>query len=169
MNRPYTWLLEKKMEDVFSIYVDQLKEGKERIIDEILPPDFIEVKDLDLSFDDPVHVKGKSYLAETELVIHWDVETKATMPCAICNEPVKTPLRIEGCYYSEPLDTITSGIFSFRDLLRETILLETPLVVECQGNCPKRLDYQQFLKNPSEQETQEEEGFRPFVDLDWKQ
>ena len=69
---------------------------------------------------------------------------------------------------SGPCSAFSSGIFSFKDLLRETILLETPLVAECEGKCPKRLDYQQFLKNPSEQETQEE-GFRPFVDLDWKQ
>jgi uncharacterized metal-binding protein YceD (DUF177 family) len=157
------------MDDLFKIYVEQLREGRERLIEETLDPEFLDVNEEDLAFVEPVEVTGSAYLAEQELVIHWDAHTEALIPCAICNEPVEVPVEVNNFYFSEPLSEIKTGIYSFKDLLRETILVETPLFAECAGSCPKREEYKQFLKDPSDQPSIEEEGYNPFVDLDWKQ
>lgn len=156
------------MDDLFKVYVEQLREGHEEKIDEKLDPAFLDVQESDLIFDKPVELEGVVYLAEYELVFHWDIRTEAKMPCAICNEPVKVPIHIQNFYYSEPVREIKTGVYNFKDLLRETILLEVPPFTECHdGQCPKRQEYQKYLKESSDQPS-DEEGYHPFADLDWK-
>lgn len=157
------------MHDEFKIYVEQLREGRERKFHEILPPDFLEMQEPDLSFKKPVVLEGVAYLAENELIIHWDVKTEALIPCSICNEPVSVPIHVQNFYYSEPLADIKTGIYYFKDLLRETILLEVPPFTECQdGQCPKRQEYAKYLKESSSPQPDQDEGYQPFADLDWK-
>lgn len=155
------------MDDVFKIYIEQLREGHEEKIDEMLDPGFLDIQEPDLVFDKPVKLEGVAYLAEHELVLHWDIRTEALVPCSICNEPVRVPIHIQNFYYSEPTEEIKSGVYNFKDLLRETILLEVPAFAECSGGkCPKRQEYQKYLKessNPSD-----ENGYHPFADFDWK-
>lgn len=155
------------MDDVFKIFVEQLRDGKKQDFDEVLDPAFLEINEEDLVFEEPVSLKGCTYLAENELLIKWTIKTKARMLCAICNKPVEVPLTIEDAYFSEPLSEIKTGVFSFKELLRETILLEVPLIAECEGFCPRRAEYTEFLKDPSKPES-EEEGYHPFKNLDWK-
>ncbi len=156
------------MDDVFKIYVEQLRDGHEEKIQEKLAPDFLDLHEPDLAFDQPVELEGVAYLAEHELVFHWNIKTEAVVPCSICNEPVKIPIHIQNFYYSEPVEEIKSGIYNFKDLLRETILLEVPSFVECEGGtCPRRKDYKKYLKEPSSKQS-EDEGYHPFADLDWK-
>jgi uncharacterized metal-binding protein YceD (DUF177 family) len=157
------------MDDVFKIYIEQLRESHEEKISEKLNPDFLEIHEPDLAFDKPVELEGVAYLAEQELVLHWEIRTEAILPCSICNEPVRVPLHIQNFYYAEPTSEIKSGIYNFKELLRETILLEVPAFAECTGgNCPKRKEYRKYLKEPSDQLSDEEEGYHPFADLDWK-
>lgn len=157
------------MDDDFKIYVEQLREGREKKIRETLTPDFLEIHEPDLSFEKPVELEGVAYLAENELILHWDVNAEALVSCSICNEKVAVPLHIQNFYYSESLDEIKSGIYNFKDLLRETILIEVPLFAECNGgNCPHRKEYADYLKEPSLSQTDEDEGYHPFADLDWK-
>lgn len=156
------------MDDAFKIYVEQLREGHEEIIREIFDPSFMDVRESDLSFHQPVELEGEAYLADRELVLHWDVKTVALMTCSVCNDPVKVPLHVQNFYHSESLAEIKTGIYSFKDLLRETLLLEVPSFVECcEGQCPKRQEYSKYLKKPSAPLV-EEEGYQPFADLDWK-
>jgi uncharacterized metal-binding protein YceD (DUF177 family) len=156
------------MDDVFKIYIEQLREGHEEKIHEKLDPSFLGIHEPDLAFDKPVELEGVAYLAEHELVLHWDVRTEALVPCSICNEPVRVSVHIQNFYYSEPISEIKTGIYNFKDLLRETILLEVPAFAECNGgNCSKRKEYRKYLKESSDQ-TDEEEGYQPFADLDWK-
>ncbi len=155
------------MDDIFKIYIEQLREGHEEKIHEKLDSSFLDIQESELAFDKWVDLKGVAYLAEHELVLHWDIRTEAFVPCSICNETVRVPIHIQNFYYSEPLSEIKSGIYHFKNLLRETILLEVPPFNECNGgNCPKRQEYKQFLKEPSS--PSDEEGYQPFADLDWK-
>ncbi len=156
------------MDDVFKIYVEQLREGHEEKIHEKLDPSFLDIHEKDLVFDQGIELEGVAYLAEQELVLHWKIQTEALMPCLICNEMIKVLIKIESFYHSEPTQKITSGIYNFKDLLRETILLEVPAFAECHGgNCSKRQDYQKYLKNSSNS-LPDEEGYQPFANLDWK-
>jgi uncharacterized metal-binding protein YceD (DUF177 family) len=157
------------MDDVFKIYIDQLRDGHEDKIHEKLDPGFLEIREPDLAFEEPVELEGVAYLAEHELVLHWNIKTKALIPCSICNDPVNVPIHIHNFYYSEPLAEIKSGVYNFKNLLRETILLEVPPFTECSGGkCPKRKEYSKYLKEPSKQPSDQEEGYHPFADLDWK-
>jgi uncharacterized metal-binding protein YceD (DUF177 family) len=157
------------MDDVFKIYVEQLRDGHEEKIHEKLNLDFLEIDEPGLAFNKPVELEGVTYLAEQELVLHWNIKTEALVPCSICNEPVKVPIHIHDFYYSEPLEEIKSGIYNFKNLLRETILIEAPHFAECNGGCcPQRKDYDKYLKESSNQPSDQEEGYQPFADLDWK-
>lgn len=154
--------------DVFSIYIEQLRGGIEEKIDETLDPSFLDIHEDDLRFTHSVQLSGCAYLADSELVLHWNVHTIAQVPCTICNEQIALPIKIENFYACEPVDEIKSGVFNFKDLLRETILLEIPHFVECRdGKCPKREEYRVYLKKSSDLPA-EEEGYHPFADLDWK-
>jgi len=158
------------MDDFFKIYIEQLREGHEEKIHEQLGPDFLDIHEPDLTFDKPVELEGVAYLAEHELVLHWDIRTEALVPCSICNEPVRVPIHVQNFYYSVPDSEIKTGIYNFKDLLRETILLEIPAFAECDGgNCPKREEYRKYLKESSNlPSSDDEEGYHPFADLDWK-
>lgn len=156
------------MEDVFKIYIEQLREGREEKIHEKLDPGFLDIHEVGLAFDKPVELRGVAYLAEQELILRWDIRTEALIPCSICNELVEVPVYIQNFYYSEPTSKIKSGVYNFKDLLRETILLEVPTFIECRaGNCPKRQEYQKYLKGQTDQSANEE-GYQPFADFDWK-
>ncbi|WP_068470005.1 YceD family protein [Candidatus Protochlamydia phocaeensis] len=158
------------MDDAFKIYVDQLRDGQEKKIKESLSPDFLDVHETDLGFKKNVELEGVSYLADQELILHWNIQAEALIPCSICNEMVPVDIKIRDFYHSEPLADIKGAVFNFKDLLRETILLEIPAFAECnQGNCPKRQEVAKYLKEPTQDQSEDEEGYQPFADLDWKQ
>lgn len=152
------------MDDTFKIYVDQLRKGHERTFHEQLPAEFMDVHEKELSFEKPIQLDGSAYLAENELILHWDIKAEASIACRICNEKVPVSIHIEDFYHSEDLDEIKGAVFNYKDILRETILLETPLFAECEGACPKRGALKKYLK----EEEEEDEGYRPFADLDLK-
>lgn len=156
------------MDDQFKIYIEQLRGGHETQLDEKLAPAFMDIREDELSFEKEIDLQGKAYLAEDELIINWDIHTEALLPCSICNEKVSVPIDIENFYYSEPLSSIKSGVYNFKELLRETILLEVPPFAEChQGQCPKRKEIGKYLK-PDSIDEDANEGYHPFADLDWK-
>lgn len=154
------------MNDAFKIYVEQLRDGHIEGIKEELPPSFLDLHESDLIFEDKVDIEGEAYLAEDNLMLHLKVITFAKIPCSICNEPVKIKIALGNYYHAEPLVNIKSGIFNFQEVLREGILLETPLFVECnEGKCPQREEMKKYLKHPKDNES-EEEGYQPFADLE---
>lgn len=157
------------MDDVFKIYIDQLRNGRESKIDEVLSPAFLDIADGDLEFRQEIKLNGVAYLAENELILRWNISAEALMPCLICNQPVSIEIEIRDLYQSVPLDEIRTGVYNFKELLRETILLELPTFAECnQGHCPKRKEYAKYLKETSNEQSRDEGGHRPFADLDWK-
>lgn len=157
------------MNDRFKIYVEQLRDGHIEKISEKFSPDFLDVHEQDLKFVDPVLVDGEAYLAEDMLILHVDIKTTGLIPCSICNEPVKVEIAIDGSYHATPLDEIKGGVFNFQEIIREVILLETPILAECnKGKCPQRTLVQKYLKgeNTSKTKDGEEDGYQPFADLD---
>ncbi len=120
------------MDERFRIYVDQLHDGREKAIDELIEPAFLHIHESDLVFKKDVTVRGEAYLASNDLVLHLDIHTEALIPCSICNELVPIDIEVKNFYFSQPLSEIKSAIFSFEELLRENILIEVPLFTECQ-------------------------------------
>lgn len=155
------------MNEAFKIYIDQLRDGHSEIITEKVESNFLDLNEKDLSFVDPVEIKGQAYLAENDLVLHLDIHTLATIPCAICNEEVKVPIKLENFYHTVPAAETKSGIYNFQEILRENILLATPLFAECHsGQCPQREQLKRFFRDSdSPDSNSEEEGYRPFADL----
>lgn len=152
--------------DGFKIYVEQLKGGYVEKIREVFSPDFLDIHEKELAFLDPIFVEGEAYLAEGSLVLRLQILTEATLPCKICNEPLKVPLRLNDFYQTEPLENIKSGVFSMKTLLREAILLDVPTFAECnQGKCPSRTELEKFLKKSPSAEKSDTTGYRPFEGL----
>ena len=157
------------MEDEFKIFVDQLRDGHEKLIQESLSPKFMDVRENDLEFKKNIELNGTAYTADSELILNWNIEAEALVACAICNEKVPVAIQIDNFYHTEPLAEIKGAVFNFKDLLREIILLEVPAFAECnQGKCPKRQEVSKFIKEPTQDQTDEEDGYHPFADLDWK-
>ena len=152
----------------FKIFVEQLREGHTEEIAEEFSPEFLDVHEAELVFSKPVKVKGQVYLADEMLVLHFDIATTAILPCSVCNEPVAIDLSVEGFYHAVPLSEIKGGIYDLREIIRETILLEVPLLAECrQGKCPQRKAMKKFLKKEGSSGGGDEgEGYRPFANLD---
>lgn len=155
--------------DQFRIYVEQLRDGHVERLKEDLPPDFIEVNEEELRFVDPVHLSGQAYLADDDLVMKFHVETFATIPCVICNEPTKYKVVVSEDYQMMPLDEVKGGIYDFKDLLREAIILETPRTIEChEGKCPHRTQVKKYLKQEKEGggDGDDDGSYHPFENLD---
>lgn len=155
-----------EMNEAFKIYIDQLKDGQSEELSETFTPDFIEVKEEDLNFNDPVQVEGEAYLADNDLVLHLDVNTLATIPCAICNCEVKVPVELNNFYHTVPEAELKTGIYNFKEMLRENILLATPLFAECnEGQCPERTELKKFFRDTNSPDNSGDEGYHPFADL----
>lgn len=157
------------MDDAFKIYIEQLRDGHIEKLDEVFRPDFLGVNEKELSFEDDISLKGEAYLAEDMLILNFNVKTKAILPCLICNAPVKVKVLIDQFYHAEPLEQIKGAVFNFKEILRETILLEIPRFAECEGRCPRRTEIAKYLKEPQEETagSEEDEGYHPFADFDW--
>ncbi|MFT4552885.1 MAG: uncharacterized metal-binding protein YceD (DUF177 family) [Chlamydiales bacterium] len=152
----------------FRIYIDRLKDGKTEKLDGSFSTDFLEVKDQELSFSGTVEVTGETYLADDTLVLHFGVKTTTLQPCAICNKACSYTIRVKGHYHAEDTSEIRTGIFDFRNVLRDAILLEVPSVVECQdGKCPDREDIVKYFAKAQDSQKMDasHDAYHPFSDL----
>jgi uncharacterized metal-binding protein YceD (DUF177 family) len=162
LNFGSTKIVALKMEEQFKVYVERLRHGKMEEFDFSIAPDFLEIKEEELVFKDPVSVNGEAYLAENELVINVHVKTNFWMNCQICNEPTQNEIEAD-VYNVLPPEEFTTGIYDMAPLIREELLLMLPQFVECHdGQCPSRKDFAPFLKK---EEEEEDEGYQPFKDL----
>jgi uncharacterized metal-binding protein YceD (DUF177 family) len=154
------------MDEKFKIFLEQLKSGRTERIDIACDSAFLGVKEEDLHFEGPVQVTGEAYLADDELILHFDARAKAIIPCSICNEPVEVEAGVNGFYHAEPVAEIKTGSFNYQEILREAILLEVPQFVECEGSCPQRKQVDKYLKKPK---THDDQGYQPFADINLDQ
>jgi len=145
------------------VWIDRLKLGSVQKIAETLSPAFLQIQEEQLRFESPVLVQGEAYLSQEQLILRLKASTQAKMPCAICNQMVEIALAVGHFYHTQPTSEIPSGIFDFREPLREALLLEVPQYIECKTSCPERSTISPYLRpgNPIQQET-----YFPFKDLD---
>lgn len=152
------------MQEVFKIWIDRLGEGNVQKIDGSFDPAFLEIEEKELQFRVPVRVVGEAYLADQHLIIHLRAQTKATLPCAICNQMIDMDLKVENFYHSEAITEIPSAVFDLSAPLREALLIELPHYLECNGgNCPERANLAPYLR--STPKTDSKNINLPFADL----
>ena len=130
----------------FTIYVDRLSEGRIETFQEKVDPAFLDVKDGNLFFEEPVLFEGTAYLAETHLVLNMDVSTRYRTFCKICNDLISLPFVLKGLYITEELANIPSKLFDLEETLRDSILLEIPMYNECEGGCLMRKELNSYFK-----------------------
>jgi len=131
---------------MFKIYIDRLKTEKPQAIEETVDPSFLEVEEEALKFHHPVTVIGQAYLATPHCIITLKIDTKATIPCCVCNENIEIPLHISPFTLTIELSEIKSKIYDFTSDIRDTILLKAPHFAECGGDCPHRKELEEYLK-----------------------
>lgn len=152
------------MQEVFKIWIDRLGEGNVQKIDGSFDPAFLEIEEKELQFHAPVRVVGEAYLADQHLIIHLRAQTKATLPCAICNQMIDMDLKVENFYHSEAITEIPSAVFDLSAPLREALLIELPKYLECNGgNCPERVNLAPYLRSTPKTDTKNIN--LPFADL----
>lgn len=135
------------MQKRLNIYIDRLKGGTHFPIEEGLDPYFIEVQEAELSFQQPIQLRGSAYLAGDHLIIQLSIQTQALLPCIVCNEQVEIGIKIESFYQTVPLSSIKSAIYDYGDEVRNAILLQVPTFIECHhGNCPERVFLKKYLE-----------------------
>jgi len=149
--------------DQFKIYVDRLRGEKSETISFNLDATFLDVTEKDLTFSKEISVEGETYIADEYLIIRFSALTVATLPCSICNEGVDFPIELKNFYHTEPLEEIKGAIFDFKDLLRDTILLQAPLFAECIGGCQERSKVNKYFKESPAPTTNKE--YFPFESL----
>lgn len=144
--------------DLCEIFIDRLRRGEVEEIQLTLPPSFLGVEEENFRYLEDLKVKGEAYLADEMLIFSLAIRCEAEMPCSICNEWARFNIEVANFYHAVPTSEIKGAVFQYGDLVRESLLLETPHFVEChEGKCPRRKDVAKYL--------QEDEGYRPFTDL----
>ncbi len=64
--------------DQLKIYIDQTQRCSQTFkIEEVLSPDFLDIREEELLFKDPIHLKGEAYLSSEHLIIHLNISTKS--------------------------------------------------------------------------------------------
>lgn len=152
------------MQEQFKIYIDRLKNGATQKIDAQLEPSFMDIDEPELSFSVPIRVRGEAYLTDEHLVIHLQAAAIAERPCSICNKIIKTEISVNNFYHTELIQEIPSALFDYSEALREALLVELPLVVECNGGkCPERENIAPFIRS---KDRSENPTYFPFNDMD---
>lgn len=150
------------MKDQFKIYIDRLRGGEEEHFEKDVSSDFLDIQESELHFFCPIQIKGVSYLANDQLILKLGVQTKAQMPCSICNQMSDISISIPSIYFTIDIVEIKDKIFDFSTLLRDSILLEVPHFTECnEKNCPERKKIDLFLKKESKDHHFPFQGLQP--------
>lgn len=132
------------------IYIDALKHQENVFFQEKLSPDFLDISEKELIFDQQVDLFAKAYLSNDYLIICFSAKTIFQMPCRICSKNISLPLSIENEYKTIILENIKGGIYDFKEDLREELLIKLPFFVECNlGNCKERTSLEKYIKKPS--------------------
>lgn len=150
----------------FKIHVERLRHGAVEKIHEEFTPEFIDVHEEGLDFQDPVFVEGEAYIADHELILCLKVSTYAHIPCSGCNDLVKVQIQIPKLYAAEPLESIKSGTFSMESIIREAIVLEAPQFVKCgQTICLKHKELEKYFHPAASKDDAADDHYRPFEGL----
>lgn len=156
-----------KTNEAFNIYIERLRGGRIDKINESFSPNFLDLSEDDLKFTEEVTVQGEAYLAEEALILHFEIHAQGLIPCTICNEPVKVEVNVHNFYHTVPIRELKKGVYNFKDVVREAILIDTPPFAECDhGNCRARTEIQKYLAKPkTDGEKNSGDTYHPFANL----
>lgn len=147
----------------FRLYIDRLRGGQVEKIQGPFPSDFLGEEEEGLKFPFPVAAKGEAYLSEEHLVIRLEAGVRALVPCCVCNEFTEITLETKDFYQTVPLSEIKGALYSFKESLREALMIELPLYAECTGGkCPKRDVLAPYMKRKSKAD---DDTYFPFSQL----
>ncbi len=138
------------MSDPFIIYLDRLVQGYQEKIELNEDPMSLDLDVEGVRFEAPVVVQGVAYLVDHELVLKLELEAEALIDCRICGESVAYPIHIPKFYHAEDVSGVGTRLFSIRDIVRDTLLLELPTTIECgegSESCPERANLAKYLKS----------------------
>lgn len=147
------------------LYIDQLREGKEELIELSLSPDFLDICESDLQFCSPVSIKGKAYLAESHLILQLSLQVEALVRCAVCNQLTPSPINLPHFTEAKALSEIKGALYNYSGAIREGILLEIPHYVECRGDCLNRVELKNYLEKKNSSQGRLDKARFPFADL----
>ncbi|MFZ0566060.1 MAG: hypothetical protein WAM28_07740 [Chlamydiales bacterium] len=148
------------MSDILDIYVHHLSEGHQEKIEKMLPPDYLGIHEAEAAIRAPVTVIGEMELTDGILILKLAVQTEAIMPCIICNREVQVSISVPTFCHTEEIRNIKKGIFNYKEILREEILLALPSTAECnEGQCPGRAAIAKYFSNNQKKDS------HPFEDL----
>lgn len=132
------------MESALDIYIDRLAKGEE-VIDTVIDPAALQATDPFLSFNKPVHVTGRAYLAENFLLLHFNISSFYSVPCKICSEWMEKEIVSKDTYLTIEIAQIPSRVFHALAEIRELLFLAIDEYHECIGGCPQREKIQQYF------------------------
>lgn len=127
------------MEHPFHIEISRLRLAGSLPFEAEVKSSFMDLQPADsLQYEGKVLVKGKIDYHPDTLHLHLTLKAKASLPCVICQNPVKVDVEVKDVHHIEMLDEVLGLELDFGDFVRDSILLETPHRAECLGKCPER-------------------------------
>lgn len=135
----------------FLIHLKELTENEPCRFEATLPCDVCnDANDVWSCYQSPIAVAADCLFNEDLLLVNLEIKTDVCAPCTICSETFSFPLHIkevrlefaiDPAEHKEKIDLVPH--------IREAVLLETPLYVECsRGHCPERATLAKYLSQP---------------------
>ncbi len=157
------FLFKMKIDETLLIHRERLIDDRVEEISSSVPVENLDLNDKELQFQGNVELKGKAYIAGTELIIHLDILCKALMPCKVCNQAVLFEIEVRDYVKNLEVKAVRSGVYRLANDVREAILLEIPPYTECsEGQCLERKQLKKYLKN----ELESKDTFLAFSELE---
>lgn len=141
------------------LLLSNLSNGQIETLNEIITPSVLPSHIKALS---PLTLTGTAYLTDSDLIIHYSLSLKLTVPCPICGRFTPFALSLNDLYITKPLINIPNYRYNYFPHIEEEILLNAPSSKECEkGGCPQRRDLSPYLK-----ETDKKSRYFPFSSLE---
>jgi uncharacterized metal-binding protein YceD (DUF177 family) len=129
---------------MFKIFINEIQH-QSLLIEERLPPSFMNIMENDLQFNDPIIIQGHASITDNYILLQINLLSYAIMPCSICNKPTKVKINLKNLSLTEDLANVKESFVDFSSQLREAILLELPHFIECDGLCKERKNINKYL------------------------
>lgn len=103
----------------------------------------------DVAFIEPIHIRGKAYIAGDMLIMTLNINFLVLLPCAICNEFFEKEIIIKNLTITEKI--LKGGsVYGYKDEIRNACFLEIPSYVQCSNKCSKQNNIKKYLNTTKE-------------------
>lgn len=118
--------------DIFSIYIDRLRDGKEEELHVTTSSQEIGVTIEDDTRILDVECSGTAYLSSDYLILSLAISYAFNATCRKCNELSKEKRELPMQSYTLLLESIRGSVYNYNSVIREAILLDIPEYTECR-------------------------------------